>query len=75
MKIPCEQLSKAALRGVVEDFVLREGTDYGAETSLEVKIDQVMAQLKAGTASVVYDDVTETCTIMPTSALPTSALF
>lgn len=69
MKIPCEQLSKAALRGVIEDFVLREGTDYGREMSLEVKISQVMAQLQAGTAAVVYDAETETCTILPIADL------
>ena len=34
--IPFQDLSADALRGVIESFVLREGTDYGAhEYSLD----------------------------------------
>ena len=29
VEIPYRELSEVALRGVVESFVLREGTDYG----------------------------------------------
>ena len=40
VEIPYRELSEAALRGVVESFVLREGTDYGdREFSFEEKID------------------------------------
>ena len=45
----------------------REGTDYGAqEVSLETKVVQVLHQLDAGTAMLVYDEETESCTIQPT---------
>lgn len=63
--IPYDQLSQTALQGVVEEFVTREGTDYGEiETPLETKISQVMAQLKSGKAVMVFDPESETCNIL-----------
>ncbi len=67
MIIPHRLLSPEALRGVIEAFVTREGTDYGAqEVSLATKVFQVQQQLDAGTAVLVYDEDTESCTIQPT---------
>lgn len=63
--IPYEQLSLEALHGVVEDFVTRDGTDYGElEISLETKISQVLNQLKSGAAVMVFDTETQTCNIL-----------
>ena len=54
--IPYQTLSNDALRGVVEAFVLREGTDYGAhEFTLLEKTKHVMQQLARGDAEVVFD--------------------
>ena len=54
--IPPEQLSAQALRGVIEAFVLREGTDYGErEFSLEQKMAHVAAQIEAGEAQIWFD--------------------
>lgn len=64
MRIPHTALSPAALRGVVEEMVTREGTDYGVEVPLEEKVRQVMAQLEAGEAVVVFDPEAESCTIL-----------
>jgi uncharacterized protein YheU (UPF0270 family) len=67
MIIPHRMLSPEALRGVIEAFVTREGTDYGLqEVSLDTKVLQVQQQLEAGTAVLVYDKDTESCTIQPT---------
>ena len=64
--IPFQDLSSEALRGVLEEFVTREGTDYGeAEIGLETKIKQVLNQLHAGKAVIVFDQKTETCNIVP----------
>ena len=64
-------LSPDALRGVIEAFVTREGTDYGAqEVPLAKKVFQVQQQLDAGTAVLVYDEDTASCTIQPTRQLP-----
>jgi len=49
-------LSREALRGVIESFVLREGTDYGdREFSLEQKVAHVLLQLERGEAQIVFD--------------------
>lgn len=73
MIIPHRKLSLDALRGVIEAFVSREGTDYGAEdVPLETKVFQVRQQLDAGTAVLVYDKDTDSCTIQPTQQLPDS---
>jgi len=64
MIIPHRRLSPAALRGVVEAFITREGTDYGLhEVPLATKVAQVRHQLDAGTAVLVYDADTDSCTI------------
>jgi uncharacterized protein len=67
----CALLRPDALRGVIEAFVTRQGTDYGAqEVPLAIKVCQVHQQLDAGTAVLVYDEATERCTIQPTHQLP-----
>jgi uncharacterized protein len=54
--IPHRELSAEALRGVLESFVLREGTDYGErEVSLDQKVAQVLRQLERGEAQIVFD--------------------
>lgn len=65
VEIPFERLEESALDGIINDFVLREGTDYGStEYSLETKIEQVKNALKKGSAKVFFDPHTETCTIL-----------
>jgi uncharacterized protein YheU (UPF0270 family) len=65
LKIPYDQLSPEALNGVIEEFVTRNGTDYGAiEISLETKLSQVLNQLKSGKAIIVFDQKSETCNIL-----------
>lgn len=63
--IPYTQLSQDALNGVIDDFINREGTDYGMqEYSLEQKSQQVMKQLVAGTAVIVFDHDTQSVSIL-----------
>lgn len=58
--VPHEQLSADALRGVIEAFVLREGTEYGErDVSLDVKVAQVLRQLQRGEAQIVFDLASE----------------
>ncbi len=64
--IPVNKLSAGALKGVIEEFISRCGTDYGAvEADPETKFRQVKSRLKAGTALLVFDDETETTNICP----------
>ena len=54
--VPYLDLSENTLHGVLEAFVLREGTDYGSqEYSLEQKVEQVMQQLKRAEVSIVFN--------------------
>ena len=76
MKIPHRDLSEAALRGVVESFVLREGTDYGPrEYSLEEKIAAVVRQLDRDEAVIVFEPDTETVSIIVASPPSRRARF
>jgi uncharacterized protein len=65
VEVPHKELSRDALRGVVESFVLREGTDYGErEISFESKVADVMRQLEEGDATIVYDPDTDSIDIV-----------
>ncbi len=63
--VPHAALDRDTLWRVVEAFVLREGTDYGAvEFSLEQKVQHVLRQLERGEAHIVFDPNTETVDIV-----------
>lgn len=69
MKIPHEQLSDDALQGLIEDFVGREGTDYGdLEYSLADKVAQVKGQLEMGKVVICFDAYLESFTIVTEQA-------
>jgi len=63
--IPCDQLSPDTLRAIIEEFVTRDGTDYGeTEVPLEQKIRQVYKELISGKALILFDTVEQTCNIV-----------
>ena len=63
--IPHGDLSAEALRGVVESFVLREGTDYGErEVSLDRKVAQILRQLERGEVQIIFDAALESVDIV-----------
>jgi uncharacterized protein YheU (UPF0270 family) len=65
VEIPLERLTHEALLGIVDDFILREGTDYGhADVPLDIKRGQVLARLHAGQAVIVFDPKAQSCTIL-----------
>ena len=58
--IPWERLSESALRGVIEEFVTREGTEYGDhDVSLDDKVREVERQLTKKDVVVLFDVKTE----------------
>ncbi len=61
MRIPHTNLSPAALRAVVQEFVTRDGTDY---SSVERRIENVLRLLEAGRVALHFDVQTETCNIV-----------
>ncbi len=65
VELPPDALSPEALRDLVEEFVTRDGTDYGAvERGVEEKVAQVTAQLRSGEARLVFEPETETANIV-----------
>jgi uncharacterized protein len=63
-KIPVNKLSPEALRGVIEEFISRDGTDYGEmEVPMETKLGQVKCKLESGLAILIFDDEAETTNI------------
>jgi uncharacterized protein YheU (UPF0270 family) len=65
VEVPAEALAPETLRAVLEAFVLREGTDYGAvERSLDEKVADVRRQLARGEARLVFDPESGSVTVV-----------
>ena len=65
MIIPWQDLSKQALDGIIEEFIMREGTDYGVEeVSHERKKQDLLNQLNSGHVVIVYSELHETVNMM-----------
>jgi hypothetical protein len=66
MIVPWQQLSTEALNGIIEEFIMREGTDYGElEVSLQTKKNQLIQQLQQNKIVLVYSELHETVNLMP----------
>lgn len=62
MDIPWQQLSPETLHALIEEFVSRDGTDYGEkEIDHESKIKQVHKLLVDKKIKIVFDPETESC--------------
>ena len=65
MIIPHDQLSPDALQGLIEEFITRDGTDYGEhEIPLTQKVEQVRRQLLRGDVVIVFDVATESISLL-----------
>ena len=68
VEVPPGLLSEAALRAVLESYILREGTDYGVnELSMETKVANLQRRIANGSAILVFDPNTESITFMTKS--------
>ncbi len=72
IEVPKERLDPATLRRLIEEYVSREGTDYGAEYSMDQKISHVMQQLDTGRAVIVFDPESESVNIITKDQLDSS---
>jgi uncharacterized protein YheU (UPF0270 family) len=71
IEVPRHALRPEALRGVIEEYVTRAGTDYGAqERTIEEKITDVERQLERGDAVIVFDVDAATTNIVPAHETP-----
>lgn len=63
--VPHGSLSTEALANLIDDFITREGTDYGEhEHSPEEKRASVQRQLERGTVLIVFDPESESVNLM-----------
>jgi exodeoxyribonuclease V alpha subunit len=69
--IPPDKVSPRALQAMIEEFVTRDGTDYGErETGLAEKVAQVRAQLQSGQAGIVFSPPEESFQILRREEFP-----
>ena len=58
--VPYEELEPETLRNLAEEFVTRDGTDYGAtEKTLDQKVEALMQELRSGEARIGYQPKTD----------------
>ena len=65
VEIPIEMLSPEALTGVMNDFIVRDGTDYGfQEITHDKKLEQLRRQIVKGDVKIVFDEASESVTLI-----------
>lgn len=76
LEIDYKLLSSEALDGVLEEFISREGTDYGEQYySLEDKKAQVLKQLADKSAVLLFDPINQQCHIEVQARLTQAGFF
>ena len=69
--VPRKSLSKEAFDGLISEFILREGTDYGHdEISLDDKRERVIQQIEDREVKILFSSKTENCTLIKSSEIP-----
>ena len=69
--IPHDQLRPETLESLIEEFVTRDGAVHGhTDTPLTQQITAVRRQLKSGRVVIVFDEASESCTMMGADELP-----
>ena len=65
MEIPHNQVPKQTLLAIIEEFISREGTDYGhREYTLDEKVEKVKSQLLNGEIKLMFDSETSSCNLV-----------
>ncbi len=73
MIIPWDRMPAETLQRLIEEYVTRDGTDYGTvETPLATRVAQVERALRSGRAVVTFDTALQSATIVMDEALPPS---
>ncbi|WP_297190348.1 YheU family protein [uncultured Porticoccus sp.] len=63
--IPPDRLSDELLTALLDDFIAREGTDYGfEELTLQAKRQRLRRQVDRGDVVITFDPVTESCNLL-----------
>ncbi|TEW53377.1 YheU family protein [Psychromonas sp. RZ22] len=65
MIIPYQELDEITLNNIIEQYALREGTDYGeVEYSLQQKTQQILLQLQNEEVYIIYSELTESVSLI-----------
>jgi len=65
INIEPKSLSSEAMEGLIKEFILREGTDYGTKVyTLEEKVQKIYNQINSNYVSIVYDIENESTTLI-----------
>lgn len=65
MIIPPDQLSHETLISLIEEFISREGTDYGlVEMDLQAKTEMLKRQIDKGEVLIIFDAVSESVNLV-----------
>jgi hypothetical protein len=65
IEVPYERINPDTLRKMIQEFVTRDGADWGeAGCALEDKVGQVLQQLKSKKVKVVFDLRSQTANIV-----------
>lgn len=65
IEIPLDRLAPELLEALMEEFILREGTDYGdQELSLDGKKSRLRRQLSSGDVAITFDPASENCNLL-----------
>jgi uncharacterized protein len=65
VEIPYRQLAPETLRRLIQEFVSRDGADWGeVGGALEEKVEQVLQQLRSNQVKVVFDLRSQTANLI-----------
>lgn len=65
MIVPPERLTEDVMRGILESYITRDGTDYGEnELDMEDKVRQLLPQVLNGDVLIVYDEDSESINLI-----------
>lgn len=70
MIVPWQALEPETLDNLIEEYVTRDGTDYGEqEISLAHRVEQIRAKLQSGEAVLLFSESTGLCNIVAKDSL------
>ena len=65
ISIEPNMVSPDVLQNILEEYILREGTNYGeVEISLETKVSQLLKQIHKGDIVLVFDTESESVNLL-----------
>jgi uncharacterized protein YheU (UPF0270 family) len=65
IEIPPNRLADEILVSIIEEFINREGTDYGKqEVQLDLQIKKARSKIIRGDVLIMFDPKTESCNLI-----------